>query len=171
MVKCMSGMILLLCMGPLKIKCSPGCSLEVNAMHQYKIPLKVSYTLVCFPCSCYFSPCVFDLIWNKNYSGFRQFWSRHSGNGTGLDLQKIQLQKILPEQRILSKSGLIRMSPLYYTDLSVRRTDSELDDNGHWFSFPFKITGSKLRSVCYNQHSSLESWSDSQLQNSYLTSW
>lgn len=60
MVRCMSGASLYV--GPLKIKCSPGCSLEVNAMPQCKIALKVSYTLVCFPCSCYFSPCLFDLI-------------------------------------------------------------------------------------------------------------
>lgn len=44
--------------------------------------------------------------------------------------------KILPEQHvasptILSKSGLIWMCPLYHPDLPVRRTDSELDANGH----------------------------------------
>lgn len=61
-VRCMSGMILLLCVGPLKLKCSPGCGLEVNVMHQCKIALTVRYTLVCFPCSCYFSPSLFDLI-------------------------------------------------------------------------------------------------------------
>lgn len=63
MAKCMSGMILLLCGGPLKMKCSPGCTLEENPMHQCKImALAVSYTLVCFPCTCYYSPCLFDLI-------------------------------------------------------------------------------------------------------------
>lgn len=45
----MSSMILLLCVEPLKIKCSPGCGLEVNAMHQCKIALTVSYSLVFSP--------------------------------------------------------------------------------------------------------------------------
>lgn len=88
MVRWMSTMILLLCAGPLKIKCSPGCSLRGIAMHQRKMALTVSYMLVFLSCSCYFSPCLFDLIWNKSPSGCRKFWFRCSGNGTGLGLWK-----------------------------------------------------------------------------------